>query len=97
MVNYFKVIGDCNDDDNAPTFQQFMPTPPGRFCIRLQEHAKGGLAGFPLAPLQRSHNERIRVYTITFLPPGMYLYFYLYMLINKISSKKLKQTSNFKT
>ena len=42
MVNYFKVIGDCNDDDNAPTFQQFMPTPPGRFCIRLQEYAKGG-------------------------------------------------------
>ena len=21
---------------------QFMPTPPGRFCIHLQEHAKGG-------------------------------------------------------
>ena len=50
MVNYFKVIGDCNDDDNAPTFLQFMPTPPGRFCIRLHEHAKGGWQVFLLFP-----------------------------------------------
>ena len=94
MVNYFKVIGDCNDDDNAPTFQQFMPTPPGRFCIRLQEHAKGGWQVFSFVPLQRSHNERIRAYTITFLPPGMFLYFHLYMLINKISSKKRSKANH---
>jgi hypothetical protein len=42
MVNYFKVIGDYNDNDDENLFLQFMPTPPGRFCIRLQEYAKGG-------------------------------------------------------
>ena len=25
-----------------PLFQQFMPTPPGMFCICLQKYAKGG-------------------------------------------------------
>ena len=31
-------------------FLQFMPTPPGRFCIRLQEYAKGGWQVFLLFP-----------------------------------------------
>ena len=31
-----------NDNDDENLFLQFMPTPPGRFCIRLQEYAKGG-------------------------------------------------------
>ena len=93
MVNYFKVIGDCNDDDDAPSSTIHANTPwqvlhsPPRICQR-------GLAGFPLAPLQRSHNERIRVYTITFLPPGMFLYFYLYLLFNKISSKKRSKSNH---
>ena len=30
------------ESDNENLFLQFMPTPPGRFCIRLQEYAKGG-------------------------------------------------------
>ena len=30
------------ENDNENLFLQFMPTPPGRFCIRLQEYAKGG-------------------------------------------------------
>ena len=47
-----------------------------------------GVAGFPLAPVQRTYNERVRAYTITFLPPGRFLYFHLHLLINKISSKK---------
>ena len=48
----------------------------------------GGVAGFPLAPVQRTYNERVRAYTITFLPPGRFLYFHLHLPINKISSKK---------
>jgi hypothetical protein len=52
------------------------------------------LAGFSWAPLQRSHNERIRVYTITFLPPGMFSCFLLYRLYNKISSNKMS-TANY--
>ena len=55
--------------------------PPPRICQR-------GLAGFPLAPMQRTYNERVRVYTITFLPSGRFLYSHLHLLINKISSKK---------
>ena len=75
MVNYFKVIGDCNDNDDAPFSTIYAYTPwqvlhsPPRICQR-------GLAGFALAPLQRSHNERIRLYTITFLPPGRFLQMY---------------------
>ena len=42
MVNYFKVIGDCNNNDDENLFLQFMPTPPGMFCIRLQKPAKRG-------------------------------------------------------
>lgn len=61
---------------------QVLHSPP-RICQK-----KGGVAGFPLATLQRSHNERIRAYTITFLPPGMFLYSHLHLLINKISSKE---------
>ena len=59
---------------------QVLHSPP-RICQR-------GVAGFPLAPVQRTYNERVRVYTITFLPPGRFLYFHLHLLINKISSKK---------
>ena len=55
--------------------------PPPRICQR-------GLAGFPLAPVQRAYNEGVRAYTITFLPPGRFLYFHLHLLFNKISSKK---------
>ena len=64
----------------ANTPWQVLHLPP-RICQR-------GLAGFPLAPVQRTYNERERVYTITFLPPGMFLYSHLHLLINKISSKK---------
>ena len=60
--------------------------PPPRICQR-------GLAGFPLAPVQRTYNERVRAYTITFLPPGRFLYFHLHLLINKISSKKRNKPS----
>ena len=42
------------------------------FCIRLHEDAKEGWKVPPLALLQRSHNKRIRLYAITFLPPGMF-------------------------
>ena len=65
---------------HANTPWQVLHLPP-RIC---QE----GVAGFPLAPMQRTYNEKVRVYTITFLPPGMFLYFHLHLLINKISSKK---------
>ena len=64
----------------ANTPWQVLHLPP-RICQR-------GLADFPLAPVQRTYNERVRVYTITFLPPGMFLYSHLHLLINKISSKK---------
>ena len=67
---------------------QVLHSPP-RICQR-------GLAGFPLAPVQRAYNERVRAYTITFLPPGRFLYFHLHLLINKISSKKRsKQNHSF--
>ena len=65
---------------HANTPWQVLHSPP-RICQR-------GLAGFALAPVQRTYNERVRAYTITFLPPGMFLYFHLHLLINKISSKK---------
>ena len=65
---------------HANTPWQVLHSPP-RICQR-------GLAGFPLAPVQRTYNERVRVYTITFLPPGRFLYSHLHLLINKISSKK---------
>ena len=61
--------------------------PPPRICQR-------GLAGFPLAPVQPAYNERVRVYTITFLPPGMFLYFHLHLLINKMSSKKRRKPNH---
>ena len=64
----------------ANTPWQVLHLPP-RIC-------QGGVAGFALAPVQRTYNERVRVYTITFLSPGMFLYFHLHLLINKISSKK---------
>ena len=64
----------------ANTPWQVLYSPP-RICQRE-------LAGFPLAPVQRAYNERVRVYTITFLPPGRFLYSHLHLLINKISSKK---------
>ena len=65
---------------HANTPWQVLHSPP-RICQR-------GLAGFPLAPVQRTYNERVRAYAITFLPPGRFLYFHLHLLINKISSKK---------
>ena len=58
----------------ANTPWQVLHSPP-RICQR-------GLAGFPLAPVQRAYNERVRAYTITFLPPGRFLYFHLYLLFN---------------
>ena len=64
----------------ANTPWQVLHSPP-RICQR-------GLAGFPLAPVQRTYNERVRVYIITFLPPGRFLYSHLHLRINKISSKK---------
>ena len=73
MTNPFSII-------YANTPWQVLHSPP-RICQR-------GLAGFPLAPVQRTYNERVRAYTITFLPPGRFLYFHLHLLINKISSKK---------
>ena len=59
-----------NDDENFSTIYantpwQVLHSPP-RICQR-------GLAGSRLAPVQRTYNERVRVYTITFLPPGMFL------------------------
>ena len=65
---------------NANTPWQVLHSPPRR-CQR-------GVAGFALAPVQRAYNERVRVCVITFLPPGMFLYSHLHLLINKISSKK---------
>ena len=64
----------------ANTPWQVLHSPP-RICQR-------GLAGFPLAPVQRTYNERVRAYTITFLPPDRFLYSHLHLRINKISSKK---------
>ena len=69
----------------ANTPWQVLHSPP-RIC---QE----GVVGFPLAPMQRTYNEKVRVYTITFLPPGMFLCFHLHLLINKISSKKRNKPS----
>ena len=69
----------------ANTPWQVLHSPP-RICQR-------GLAGFPLAPVQRTYNERVRAYIITFLPPGRFLYFHLHLLINKISSKKTGKPS----
>ena len=98
-MNYelFWTIGDCNDNDKtafgcmmaitklfstiyANTPWQVLHPPP-RICQR-------GLAGFLLAPVQRTYNERVRAYTITFLPPGMFLYSHLHLLINKTCRKK---------
>ena len=70
----------------ANTPWQVLHSPP-RICQR-------GLAGFPLATVQRAYNERVRVYTITFLPPGMFLYSHLHLLINKISSKKTSKPNH---
>ena len=70
----------------ANTPWQVLHSPP-RICQR-------GLAGFPLAPVQRAYNERVRVYTITFLPSGRFLYSHLHLLINKISSKKTSKTNH---
>ena len=67
----------------ANTPWQVLHLPP-RIC---QE----GVVGFPLAPMQRTYNEKVRVYTITFLPPGMFLYSHLHLLINKIGSKKARK------
>ena len=64
---------------------QVLHSPP-RICQR-------GLAGFPLAPVQRTYNERVRAYTITFLPPDRFLYSHLHLRINKISSKKTGKPS----
>ena len=71
---------------NANTPWQVLHSPPRR----CQE----GVAGFPLAPMQRTYNEKVRVYTITFLPPGMFLYSHLHLLINKISSKKTRKPNH---
>ena len=71
---------------HANTPWQVLHSPP-RIC-------QGGLAGFPLAPVQRAYNERVRAYTITFLPPGRFLYFHLHLLINKISSKKTSKPNH---
>ena len=71
---------------HANTPWQVLHSPP-RTCQR-------GLAGFPLSPLQRSHNERIRLYAITFLPPGMFLCFLLYLLYNKMSSKEMRMANH---
>ena len=70
----------------ANTPWQVLHLPP-RIC---QE----GVAGFPLAPMQRTYNEKVRVYTITFLPPGMFLYSHLHLLINKIGSKKTRKPNH---
>ena len=70
----------------ANTPWQVLHSPP-RICQR-------GLAGFPLAPVQRTYNERVRAYTITFLPPGMFLYSHLHLLINKIGSKKTRKPNH---
>ena len=76
ITNPFSII-------HANTPWQVLHSPP-RICQR-------GLAGFPLAPVQRTYNERVRVYTITFLPPSRFLYFHLHLLINKIGSKKTRK------
>ncbi len=49
---------------------------------------------FFLESLQRPKNKTTTLYTITFLPPGMFLYFPLYRLYNKISSNKTN-TANY--
>ena len=70
---------------HANTPWQVLHPPP-----RIRQR---GLAGFPLAPVQRTYNERVRAYTITFLPPGRFLYFHLHLLFNNISSKKTSKTN----
>ena len=71
---------------NANTPWQVLHSPPRR-CQR-------GVAGFALALVQRAYNERVGVYTITFLPPGMFLYSHLHLLINKIGSKKTRKPNH---
>ena len=69
-------------------FSTIHANTPWQVLHSLPRICQRGLAGFALAPVQRTYNERVRAYTITFLPPGMFLYFHLHLLINKISSKK---------
>ena len=65
---------DDNENDNESLFSYLCQYPwqvlhsPPRIC---QE----GVAGFSLAPVQRAYNERVRAYTITFLPPGRFFIF----------------------
>ena len=74
MVNgeLFLAIGDCTMTMTTPFSIIYANTPwqvlysPPRICQR-------GLAGSRLAPVQRTYNERVRTYIITFLPPGMFL------------------------
>ncbi len=47
-----------------------------------------GVGRFFLESLQRPKNEIATLYAITFLPPGMFLYFHLNLLFIKINSNK---------
>ena len=75
------------DNDDETFFNNLCQHPLAGFAFASKNMPKG-VAGFPLAPVQHTYNERVRVYTITFLPPGRFLYSQLHLLINKISSKK---------
>ena len=59
---------------------------PTRICQR-------GVAGFFLASPQRAENEITVLCEITFLSPGRFLYFLLYLLCNKMSSKEMRTTN----
>ena len=41
MVNYFKVIGDCNDDDNAPLSNNSCQHPLAGFAFASKNMPKG--------------------------------------------------------
>ena len=92
-VNYFLTASRRSVACSPPSFSTIHANTPWQVFHSPPRICQRGLAGFSFVPLQRSHNERIRAYTITFLPPGMFLYFHLYLLINKISSKKMSKAN----
>ena len=73
-----------------PPFNNSCQHPLACFAFAFKNMPKG-VGRFFLESLQRPKNEITTLYTITFLPPGMFLYSHLHLLINKISSKKLSR------
>ena len=76
-----------------PPFNNSCQHPLACFASAFKNLPKG-VGRFFLESLQRPKNEITTLYTITFLPPGMFLYFLLYRLYNKISSNKTS-TANY--